>query len=94
MNEEFDNDEILEAELADDALEKTMKKAENEAARILKQSSQPLTTAKKSPVEWRIYPKRHTIIVNCQDFLCFCWFRVLTVIESKKRGKGGSIKKN
>ena len=40
MNEEFDNDEILEAELADDALERTMKKAENEAARILKQSSE------------------------------------------------------
>ncbi|OGP66845.1 MAG: hypothetical protein A2031_06890 [Deltaproteobacteria bacterium RBG_19FT_COMBO_43_11] len=40
MNEEFDNDEILEAELADDALERTMKKAENEASRILKQSSE------------------------------------------------------
>ncbi|MGA2526209.1 MAG: hypothetical protein ABSF79_06285 [Smithellaceae bacterium] len=40
MNEEIDNDEILEAELADDALERTMKKAENEAARILKQSSE------------------------------------------------------
>jgi len=40
MNEEIDNDEILEAELADDALERTMKKAENEASRILKQSSE------------------------------------------------------
>jgi hypothetical protein len=40
MNEEIDNDEILEAELADDALERTMKKAENEAARILKQSNE------------------------------------------------------
>ena len=40
MNEEIDNDEILEAELADAALERTMKKAENEAARILKQSSE------------------------------------------------------
>ena len=40
MADELDNDEILEAELADDALEKTMKKAENEAARILKQSSE------------------------------------------------------
>jgi hypothetical protein len=38
MNEEIDNDEILDAELADDALERTMKKAENEASRILKQS--------------------------------------------------------
>lgn len=40
MNEEFDNDEILEVELADDALERTMKKAESEASRILKQSSE------------------------------------------------------
>ena len=40
MADEVDDDEILEAELADDALEKTMKKAENEAARILKQSSE------------------------------------------------------
>jgi F0F1-type ATP synthase membrane subunit b/b' len=39
MNEEFDDD-ILEADLADDALERTMKKAENEAARILKQSNE------------------------------------------------------
>jgi len=40
MNEEIDNDEILKAELAYDALERTMKKAENEASRILKQSSE------------------------------------------------------
>lgn len=40
MADELDDDVILEAELADDALERTMKKAENEAARILKQSSE------------------------------------------------------
>jgi hypothetical protein len=41
MNDEID-DEILEAELGDDALEKKMKKIESEAARILKQSSELL----------------------------------------------------
>jgi hypothetical protein len=40
MADELDDDVILEAELADDALERTMKKAENEASRILKQSSE------------------------------------------------------
>ncbi len=40
MANELDDDVILEAELADDALERTMKKAENEATRILKQSSE------------------------------------------------------
>ena len=41
MNDEID-DEILEAEMGDDALEKKMKKVESEAARILKQSSELL----------------------------------------------------
>jgi arsenate reductase-like glutaredoxin family protein len=48
MNEEIDNDEILEAELADDALEKTMKKAESEAARILKHSNKLLQELNKA----------------------------------------------
>ncbi len=41
MNDEID-DEILEAEMGDDALENKMKKVESEAARILKQSSELL----------------------------------------------------
>ncbi|HDQ03717.1 MAG TPA: hypothetical protein ENN23_03975 [Deltaproteobacteria bacterium] len=39
MKDEID-DEILDAELTDDALEKTMKKAEKDAARILNQSNE------------------------------------------------------
>jgi len=46
MSEEID-DEILDAELTDDALEKTMKKAENEAARILNKSSELLKSLRK-----------------------------------------------
>jgi len=39
MNDEID-DEILDAELEDDALEKKMRKLESEAARILNQSNE------------------------------------------------------
>lgn len=46
MSDEVD-DEILDAELTDDALEKTMKKAESEAARILNQSSDLLKSLRK-----------------------------------------------
>lgn len=46
MNEEID-DEILEAELADDALEKRMRKLEAEAARILQQSSELVKSVSK-----------------------------------------------
>jgi len=46
MSDEID-DEILDAELTDDALEKTMKKAESEAARILNQSSDLLKSLRK-----------------------------------------------
>ncbi|MDI6741932.1 MAG: hypothetical protein QMD11_04245 [Smithella sp.] len=46
MNEEID-DEILEAELADDALEKRMRKLEAEAARILQQSSELVKAVSK-----------------------------------------------
>jgi uncharacterized protein with PhoU and TrkA domain len=41
MNDEID-DEILEAELKDDALEKKMRKLEADAARILHQSNEVL----------------------------------------------------
>jgi arsenate reductase-like glutaredoxin family protein len=46
MSDEID-DEILDAEMTDDALEKTMKKAESEAARILNQSSDLLKSLRK-----------------------------------------------
>jgi arsenate reductase-like glutaredoxin family protein len=39
MNDEID-DEILDTELEDDALEKKMRKLESEAARILNQSNE------------------------------------------------------
>ncbi|GAB6270134.1 MAG: hypothetical protein STSR0002_28770 [Smithella sp.] len=39
MNDEID-DEILDAELEDDALEKKMRKLESEATRILNQSNE------------------------------------------------------
>ncbi len=39
MNEEID-DEILDSELADDALDKKMKKLESEAARLLDHSTE------------------------------------------------------
>jgi len=45
------DDEILDAELTDDALEKTMKKAESEAARILNQSSELLKSLRKDTVK-------------------------------------------
>ena len=44
-------EEILDAELTDDALEKTMKKAENEAARILNQSRELLKTLRPETVK-------------------------------------------
>lgn len=48
MTEENVDDEILEAELADDALEKRMKKLEAEAARVLHQSSELLQEMNKA----------------------------------------------
>jgi len=64
MNEEIDNDEILEAELADDALERTMKKAENDAARILKQSSELVKVLIKdtSPQEEEQIESEQTVV--------------------------------
>jgi arsenate reductase-like glutaredoxin family protein len=50
MSDEID-DEILDAELTDDSLEKTMKKAESEAARILNQSSELLKSLRKDTVK-------------------------------------------
>jgi len=50
MSDEID-DEILDTELTDDALEKTMKKAESEAARILNQSSELLKSIRKDTVK-------------------------------------------
>ena len=47
MTDEID-DEILETELADDALEKKMKKLESEAARLLNQSTELLTELSKN----------------------------------------------
>ena len=46
MNDEID-DEILEAELTDDALEKKMRKLEADAARILHQSNEVLREMNK-----------------------------------------------
>ncbi|KQC06119.1 MAG: hypothetical protein APR62_08465 [Smithella sp. SDB] len=46
MTDEIDDD-ILEAELEDDALEKKMKKLESEAARLLNQSSELLKALSK-----------------------------------------------
>jgi hypothetical protein len=46
MNDEID-DEILEAELKDDALEKRMRKLEADAARILHQSNELLREMNK-----------------------------------------------
>jgi len=66
MNEAIDNDEILEAELADDALERTMKKAENEASRILKQSSELVKVLIKdtSPQEEEQIESEQTVVVE------------------------------
>ena len=47
MNEEID-DEILESELEDDALDKKMRKLESEAARILHQSNELLQELNKA----------------------------------------------
>jgi arsenate reductase-like glutaredoxin family protein len=46
MTDEIDDD-ILEAELEDDALEKKMRKLESEAARILNQSNELLRKLNK-----------------------------------------------
>ena len=46
MTDEIDDD-ILEAELEDDALEKKMRKLESEAARILNQSNELLRELNK-----------------------------------------------
>ena len=64
MADELDNDVILEAELADDALERTMKKAENEAARILKQSSELVKVLIKdtSPQEEEQIESEQTVV--------------------------------
>ena len=47
MTEEIIDDEILEAELADDALEKKMRKLEADATRILNQSNELLREMNK-----------------------------------------------
>ena len=47
MTEEIIDDDILEAELADDALEKKMRKLEADATRILNQSNELLREMNK-----------------------------------------------
>ena len=47
MNEEID-DEILESELADDALEKKMRKMEEESARLLNHTNELLQELNKA----------------------------------------------
>jgi len=47
MTEEIIDDDILEAELADDALEKKMRKLEADATRILHQSNEVLREMRK-----------------------------------------------
>lgn len=56
MADETDDD-ILEAELADDALEKTMKKAESEASRALHLSTELLKKFSKEPPKEETKPE-------------------------------------
>jgi arsenate reductase-like glutaredoxin family protein len=58
MTDEIDDD-ILEAELEDDALEKKMKKLESEAARLLNHSSELLKAlSKESPKQEETPPEK------------------------------------
>ncbi len=57
MEEEIIDDEILEAELADDALEKKMRKLEADAARILHQSSELLREMSKGKAKQEEVPE-------------------------------------
>ena len=47
MTEEITDDEILEAELEDDALEKRMRKLESEVSRLLDHSNELIKTLSK-----------------------------------------------
>lgn len=61
MNEEMD-EEILAAELADDALEKRMRKLEAEAARVLQQSSELIkAVSKEAPKQEEVTPEEEKI---------------------------------
>jgi len=51
------DDDILEGELADDALEKTMKKAESEASRALQLSTELLKKFSKEPPKEETTPQ-------------------------------------
>ena len=62
MTDEID-DEILEAELADDALEKKMRKLEADAARILHQSSELLREMNKGKANKEEVPE----VVNVES---------------------------
>ena len=63
MEEENIDDEILEAELADDALEKKMRKLEADATRILHQSSELLREMSKGKANQEEAPQE----VNVQS---------------------------
>ena len=57
MTDEID-DEILEAELADDALEKKMRKLEADATRILHQSNEVLREMRKGKEKQEEVPEQ------------------------------------
>jgi hypothetical protein len=60
MNDEID-DEILEAELKDDALDKKMRKLEADAARILHQSNELLREMNKGKEKQEETPEQGTV---------------------------------
>lgn len=60
MTEEIDDD-ILEAELEDDALEKKMRKLESEAARLLNQSTELLKELSKNSAKQEDIPQQESV---------------------------------
>jgi len=66
MTEEISDDEILETELEDDALERRMRKLESEAARILRQSNELLKTLSSGPTRLEELPEENNEKLNVQ----------------------------
>jgi hypothetical protein len=66
MTEEIYDDEILETELEDDALERRMRKLESEAARILRQSNELLKTLSSEPTKLEELPEENSEKLNVQ----------------------------
>jgi len=63
MEEEIIDDEILEAELEDDALEKKMRKLEADAARILHQSTELIREMNKGKAK----EEEEVVVEGTQD---------------------------